>query len=209
MSKILFKTIVGSHLWGMQHEGSDTDYFVCYVTDTKNLLLNNSKEMKSSFNSDTDKNIDISKHEIGGLIAGLESGNWNYLVGLFGIVVESSPEHKWLKKYIKNNPIKIYYNAVRGMAIQNYKKYIENDKDSSPERIQKITRSIEFMIRYLDTGKINFKPSKGKTKEDLLKELDALDKAYLASTLPAKLGKKPLEDFLLKLRIKMLKHSTS
>jgi hypothetical protein len=188
----------------MNHEGSDYDYFICYVASSKDILLGTKNATKSEFINYDEKDVDESWHEIGTLVDGLIDGNWNYLLGVLAIKIYGGEDYEWLLDFVKNHPAKNFYHAINGMALQNYKKYIVNGKDASPERIKKIVRTIEFGIKYLKDGTIDFRPGIETTPEGILKDLDDLEKAYDSSSLPLSIPEKELKEWMLKIRLKNL-----
>lgn len=201
--KILFETVVGSHVWQMNTLESDTDLFRCYIADTRDILLGN--KPKNYFNRD-DKGIDVQVGEIGSVINGLIKNNLNYLIAVHSPIVKSdSGVLASLKNLSIMNLSKQAYNSVHGLAIQNYKKYVESGVDPSAKRLNIIARTLQFGITLLREGRIEFKPSSGNTQETIKSLMGELERAKDES----KLSNKPehtkeLEDFLIQLRIKNL-----
>ena len=201
--KILFETVVGSHVWQMNTLESDTDLFRCYIADTRDILLGN--KPKNYFNRD-DKGIDVQVGEIGSVINGLIKNNLNYLIAVHSPIVKSdSGVLASLKNLSTMNLSKQAYNSVHGLATQNYKKYVESGVDPSAKRLNIIARTLQFGITLLREGIIEFKPSSGNTQETIKSLMDELERAKDESKLPNKPEHtKELEDFLVQLRIKNL-----
>lgn len=150
MNAPLFVTIIGSHMWGMSHEGSDVDLFVAYVGSTNKLLTGISTD-----SSETKfPKVDITSHELGKVVFQLTKGNYNYITGLMSpCVVVTSSLHEELKEiflyYLEEAP-GIIYESIHGMAKANYQKYVASGVDNSPARIKKIGRSLFYGINLLE-----------------------------------------------------------
>mgnify|MGYP001626452942 CR=1 FL=1 len=199
--KILFETIIGSHVWQMNTLESDLDIFRCYIADTRDILLG--KKPKNVFDQKTE-GIDLQISEIGNVIEGLIKNNFNYLVAVHSPIVRfDGGILSSLKNLSIRNLSKQAYDSIHGLATQNFKKYVESGVDASTKRCDKIARVLQFGITLLSEGKIEFKPANGNTPETLKKLMDELDMAYKESKLPNKPEHvEELEDFLIKIRIK-------
>lgn len=194
----LFRTVVGSHMWDMQRPESDVDYFSVFAYSTNLFLMG--YHPKLSFFEHTNK-FDIHQHEIEKVISQLMSGNINFIFGVMSpIIVKSSIYHKELRGILLKYPPKNAYNSIRGLAIHNYKIYIEKGRDPSERRMNKILRVLQFGITMLRTGKYEFKPYYGGTPNKVLEMIKALDKAYKESTLVEAIPEDILRDLLYKVR---------
>lgn len=124
---ILFRTIVGSHMWGQHHSESDTDMFEVYVVDTRSILLGNrhdrghhSEEEKDGVKEEKDS------YEIGHVIEQLKKGNINFLWGVmsphFDLVTTNIDPNMWdLRRITRENLSKATMHSVRGFVIHNLK----------------------------------------------------------------------------------------
>jgi len=202
MTNTVFKTVVGSHMWGMNHKDSDIDYFICYSVPTRDIL-SGVANIKSSH---TKHGIaDYAKHEVGIVVNQLLKGNVNFLWGVMSPVVEKSSKwHRELKRIVKKNVSKNCYNSIYGLAVHNYKKYIESGRDVSEKRCNIIARTIEFGINLLSSRKIVFRPVHSATPEMIENMLDCLYGALLDSSLPDKPNEKPFREWLLNYRLMIL-----
>jgi len=199
---ILFVTKVGSHVWRMDTEKSDTDLFQVYVTPTKDILRGKANT-KSKFIHGHD--ADLAVHEVGTVIEQLLKGNLNFIIGVMSpLIVETSKEHQELREIVSRNLAKNCYHSIRGMAIHNYKKYIETGRDVSENRCNKIIRVLRFGTTLLEDGEIVFEPSSTGTPNAILGWLNALDGAYNSSSLPEKPNEEEYREWLLKVRLKYL-----
>lgn len=204
---ILFKTLVGSRLWKMERPDSDYDYFIGYMIPTEEYLVGKRQENSQKI----EKKEDVSMHEIGNIVDGLLNGNINFFIGVLGIEIESKPEFLELKNIVKKYKAKNIYNSVHGLAVNNYKKYIEGKEKHDEKRVKTILRTIELGINYFDTGLFVFeKPKYFDTMpaKDLAKLIDTkvkeLEDKYKLSFYPEKLPEKELKEWLLKTRLKYL-----
>ena len=60
--EIAFSTNVGSHMWKMNHENSDTDVFECYFLPTREILMG--RLPNSHFSQDKENKVDTQVQEI-------------------------------------------------------------------------------------------------------------------------------------------------
>ena len=207
MKEIKFETIIGSHVWKMNHEKSDIDIFRCYVEDSNKILLGHTP--KNSCYEELDGEIDVQESEIGKVIEQLLDNNFNYIVAIFSPIVrfENGSLLNELRKIGKSALSKKCYNSVYGLATVNYIKYIESGKDTSEKRCNVICRTLQFGITLLNEHSIDFKEYNTGTPEKIIEMLNELEKAKENSTLPDSCSdgvKKEAEEFLLKIRKEMI-----
>ncbi len=82
--KELFVTNVGSHMWQMNHPGSDVDLFVAVLAPTKSILRGEfNDQSKVEYSGPTDKQY----HELGRIVDQVLRNNWNYLSGVMSPIV--------------------------------------------------------------------------------------------------------------------------
>lgn len=184
--KILFETEVGSRMWKMEHEGSDTDLFVAYQAPSHDILIG-----KAHGNSHFSKGevVDRSSHEIGVVCKQLLKGNVNFLWGVFSPKVNEVDDVNLLdslRVVAKQNLSKQCYNSIHGLSIANYQKYIV--KRNEPEeqilkRCRIIVRTLNFGVNLLENGNFKFKPIGNILESEVLPAIEALDEAYKHSFL--------------------------
>ena len=158
MNEILFKTNVGSHMWKMNNENSDTDLFECYIMPTTEVLKG--RVSGAHFIQDKENKIDIQRHEISKVTSEIIKSNINYIQYVFSPIVLVGQE--FLERY-KQLAVKVIskkvYNSIHGLAIHNYKKYqLDLDDKLDTARWNKILRVIQFGINLMDWQKIEFEP---------------------------------------------------
>lgn len=202
----LFTTRIGSHAWGMNHSESDIDLFRVHVVSTKDLLCG-SADVKSrhlKLKSKDGTKIDCHVHEVGTLVYQLLKGNVNFVLGVMSPWVEKSTglvDLLSLKQITEENVGKSIYHSVRGLGVHNYDKYIVTEKDTSPKKCNTILRTLEFAIRYLDTGKFKFEAVESGTPETVMEGIYRLDRAVMHSRLPASPRKGPFKEWLYGVRL--------
>jgi len=227
---ILFRTIVGSHMWGQHHSESDTDMFECYVVDTRSILLGDRYDRGKKTKGD---NWEKDSFEIGHIIEMLLKGNVNFLWGVMSpkkdLVATNIDPNIWdLRQIVMDNLSRATVHSIRGFATHNLKHwlgievgravnpitgkvrhYIKEMKVArlGPEDkkywkiINTCARTLDFGIILLKNGFLNFQNPRGaRTPGDIILLLNELEKAYEESPLPDKPDPIPFEDFLIAIR---------
>jgi len=109
-----------------------------------------------------------------------------------------------LRTIVENNVAKNCFHSIHGLAVHNYKKYIETGKDLSNKRINIITRTLLFGMNLLEKNEFNFQSTQNTQPEIIVKFIYDLEEIYQISDLPEKPDEKVYRDYLLKLRLKEL-----
>ncbi len=202
--RVLFKTIIGSHMWNMGHINSDVDYFVCFAYDTREILRN-LRALQESFFVHTARE-DTHYHEIGKVVEQLLKGNLNYILGVMSpVIVITSRYHKKLKELLERYPPRNAYHSIRGFAINNYERALKEESPPTEHRLNKILRVLEFGITLLKTGVYEFRAVSGATPDLIKTKLKELDAAYRKSTLNERIPEDAIRDLLLEIRLENLK----
>ena len=84
---IIAKTTVGSHVWNMNHKGSDIDLFQIYVEPTRDILDGTAKK-RSYFKQIGEKDDAI--HEVEKVVTLLLAGNINFIIGVLSPLVQTT-----------------------------------------------------------------------------------------------------------------------
>ena len=178
----LFVTNVGSHMWQMNHPGSDVDLFVAVLAPTKSILRGEfNDQSKVEYSGPTDRQY----HELGRIVDQVLRNNWNYLSGVMSpIIVKEWPRLTELRRLATMNYSKRAYHSIKGLAEHNYQKYIINERDDSVKRCNTIARTIIMGSKLLREGIIEYRPITGTSPKDIPKFIDELDLALKESTLP-------------------------
>lgn len=164
--KILNLMVSGSDLFGFKSADSDTDYRGCWQINTNKLLTTRTpdsfieyKVMKEGMTlADTDKHdvfdketvLDELSKEIGLLLA----GNCNHWEHLTAKQLMCEPEFLEMRKiFSKQMNLNGIYKSYRGMATQNYKKFILGGKHTVKKYLY-VLRGLMACYHAMDTGKI-------------------------------------------------------
>ena len=200
----LFSTLVGSHVWRMNHSKSDVDLFVCYVAPSTDFLIG--KPHNKSHSSSID-GVDRLSSEVGKVVNQLLKNNINYLVYVLSPRVEfTTPEHKRLVNLTYMNLHKGCFRSINGLAFGMYKRYIKEQKGDTQKVRRTILRTLNFGTTLLKEGVVEFTTI---THDVEIPELDEAFKmlgfAYENSVLPDEpLHKDKMIDWLLSVRMQNL-----
>jgi len=124
---ILFRNIVGSHMWGQHHSQSDIDKFECYIFDTRSFMLgerhDRCKSTKVIVDGVEEETISC---EIGHVIEQLMKGNINHIWGVMSpkrdlVTTNIDPTMFDLQMVVSLNLSKATTHSIRGFVIHNLK----------------------------------------------------------------------------------------
>jgi len=205
--KVLWKTSVGSHLWGMNHEGSDIDVYEAVQVPTRHLLLGRGiPRFANRVDSSDTMKYDIQTHEIGRVVEQVLDGNVNHLWGVFSPIVLTTDNDSRdllasLRRISERNFSKRCYGSLQGLARKNVEKYIATGKDTSVKRLNIIARTVQMGITLLMEGRIEFKATSVTTPEEVSVLILKMKIAHELSRLPDDPPEPHLlEDWLLSVR---------
>ena len=200
----LWRTQIGSHLWKMNHEGSDNDFFAVHIAPSEDIL--NGSITKSSSKVMKIKGDDYVSHEVGKVVDELIKGNINFLTGIMSdiIVYNRSCYLYELRDLVKEyGQTKACVNSIKGIAIGNYTRYVlgnENDPTIS-KRCGIINRSLLFGINLLSGEGFKFNPVINPTPKNTCYLFKGFDYAVKNSSLLEKTNPEPFRDWLYNLRL--------
>lgn len=214
----LWRTIVGSHVWGMNHPGSDTDYFDCYAVDTRALLRGevHGGEVPghgAHFHAGGPGGEDVQNHEVGKWVVECLKSNFNYIVGVFSPLVVSDPfgllgGPDGFRSICNVGRAKNIYPSLNGMVRHNLALYRKHGLDGSnwDKKLAACLRALQFGIRWMNREPVRFLPPWGAVSETAV--LDALD-VFKATTDHSTLPERPINedayrDFLYRVRMARL-----
>jgi predicted nucleotidyltransferase len=205
--KTLFETVVGSHLWGMEHEGSDVDIFRCVLMDTDSYLKGS---MMKNLNYTEYGKLDMQVMELGHLIDLMVENNYNAILYVMSPHVRffNGDALEKLRSILSDGLSKEVYNSINGLGISNFKKYISSGLDTSEHRCNIICRSLQFGINLLNEKTIRFAKFEGGSPARVEALLFDIKKAYEQSTLPERVSgevKQRYSELLLQKRLEYLK----
>jgi hypothetical protein len=192
----LWVTNVGSHLWHMEHEGSDLDLFRCYVTPTEDILSGKTAPGGTHFSQTGEgaERVDLQSHEVGAWVEQLLKMNPNYLFGLLSPLAVRELRERYrreLRRIIEDGLSRQLYFPVRGLILSNQRKYITNGVDPSERRINKLLRVGRWgcwALRF--ASPLRFDPYEGGKPDDVDVMLAGLKEAYEQSPLPERVTEK-------------------
>ena len=164
--KILYLMVSGSDLFGFRSPDSDVDYRGCFQTKTNTLLTTRVpettieiKKLKEGVSKEEIHERDVYEwdavvDELGKEIGLLLAGNCNHYEHLFASHLITSQEHVELKNIFEENMnLKGLYDSYRGMAYQNYKKFILGGKHTVKKYLY-VLRGLLAGTYVLETGQI-------------------------------------------------------
>jgi len=132
--KIIYVTISGSDLYGFRSQDSDIDFRGCFQVST-NKLLGLSSPRETIEYEQTKYGVVESEavlHELKKELNLMLKGNCNIYEHIFAEPLETSEIHKDLKAMVEQFwNTRGLYNSYRGMAYQNYNKFILGGKHSA------------------------------------------------------------------------------
>ena len=164
--KIINLMISGSHLFGFESPDSDTDYRGCFQVVTNKMLTTRNvkdniqfKTLKEGVGMDEihDRDVydkDAVLDELGKEVGLLLAGNCNHFEHLYASQLLNSQEHMELKSIFREQMnLNGLYQSYRGMAHQNYKKFILGGKHTVKKYLY-VLRGLMAGTYVLETGKI-------------------------------------------------------
>lgn len=208
--EILFRTNIGSHMWKMNHPGSDTDIFECYILPTREILKG--RIPTNHFTRDKENKIDVQRQEISKVTSEIIKSNLNYVGYIFSpIVLEGEPflsEYRHLAYRVVSKQI---YNSVKGMTESNLKRYEKDLGDKVDEkRWAKIIRVLVFGTTLMRTGTIEFLPIRHGNRAIYEYWINALEDAKETGNLQSEPSDEDIDnlwDFVTNERIKRLERN--
>lgn len=214
----LWRVLVGSHAWGLAHEGSDYDYFACYVIDSNDLLSGRNSvggcHVSSGIGEDGVK-WDLQSHELSRWVEGAVSENLNYMIGLFSPLPLEDPYGLLaeLRGLVSAQRTTAIIPSTLGMARSNLKKF-DSHMDSGDARrayknLRSSIRSIWFARRFLEgipSSKLfdYMAPVRDIPDEKLMENLklymELLEEDSERSELPSRPDAEPFHDYEYRIR---------
>lgn len=164
--KIINLMISGSHLFGFESPDSDTDYRGCFQVITNKMLTTRTVKDNIQFktlkegvgmNEIHDRDVydkDAVLDELGKEVGLLLAGNCNHFEHLYASQLLNSQEHIELKSIFREQMnLNGLYQSYRGMAHQNYKKFILGGKHTVKKYLY-VLRGLMAGTFVLDTDDI-------------------------------------------------------
>lgn len=206
----LWRVIVGSHVWGMQHAESDTDYFTAYAVDTNSILRGEVAGGGAHFSEKVvPGGDDVQSHEVGKWVDMALKGNFNYVVGVFSPLVEADG-FGYLKEFrdiCRRGMARNVYPSIEGMARGNLVKYRKSGIEGVEweKKLNGCARSVMFGISWMKGEGPRFNPVRGANETMVLDLLEEFKRAKDVSPLPeSPPNEEEYRRFLFKVRVGML-----
>jgi predicted nucleotidyltransferase len=201
--RLIFRSLVGSRMWGMEHEGSDYDYHMVYLEPTERFLGGTANKTTYDWFEDiAGDEYDFHLHEIEHTLNLICKGNINNTLRLLSPKVEYADERMWnLREIVEENLSLSLFDSAKGMALSSYHKY-EGTEDANPHRAAKILRIVRCVKRvFRDEGLWFYAVNPETVKwNDILDEVDELEEAKGNSTLQEEPDEERLRNWLVRLR---------
>ena len=209
--KDLWTTEVGSSMWNMFQPGkSDHDYCTIRQFTTKLLLsgYKNPGTWPSQIKNNELNGVTIDQNylEIEHLVGQLLKGNINALWYVMSpIVIKDHPYLHELRKIIIDNPSKLPYHSIRGMAISQQRDEIKRPVLAKGKGYRTAIRTLLFGQYLLKDWEFNFNVKElydieNVTTEEVNYHIERLERTYINSELPTEIDDYPFRHFLYKVR---------
>lgn len=206
-AQILWRTIWGSHIWGMQTPTSDRDCCVVYKVSPRVLAwsVNNPPLFaphRVGWHGKTPTG-DEHQYELRRAVMLLIGGSMTMLLGVMSpLVLEQHHDAlSQLRKLLEEAPSKNFLDAALGDLVDS-KRMMERARDEHTylKHLRIACRNLRFAITLFTHGRYEFLPSAATE----LSELEALHSelilSHRASPLPARFDRRPFEDYLARWR---------
>ncbi len=204
---VLWKTIWGSHIWGMDKPGSDRDCCVVYQIDSETVFLSTFDHsiLKGHQRGTRSKASGDDEHwyELGRAIKLILKGSVSMLYGIMSPIIEESYSTalQELQEIIKSQPCKIFYNVILRYSRDSEKAMGRTiDRDFYLKHLRIACRDLQFGITLLEHNRYEFVPSYTEDPQDMEILRMKLIEVYENSDLPETFDQKPFEDYIVRWR---------
>jgi predicted nucleotidyltransferase len=204
---LLFKTEVGSGMWGMKKPESDTDVIEVYLQPTKDILSGIGTKTKAQNHTYKGNDIiDTQYFELGHLVNLLIKGNINAIWAVTSpVVIMNSVERQELARLVLMNLTKASYASINGMSVSQF-----NDNEKRPnmpknKAYKTCLRTLLFGINLFNTGTLKYLPvTHTVTKDEISAAFNRLKESYESTKLINNPDDILYRDFLYTTRMKYL-----
>ena len=151
--RTLLTSIVGSRMWGMEHEGSDWDIFIVVNEPLEDMLSINYHSINKEFKYVLDGvELDIKIKEIKDVLKQLYKNNPNFIFGVLSdnVIYESNVGlMRELRSLTYRNINYQIFPPLKGMVNHNYKKYFINKVHDKSGKKEMVIRKIAWLYNAL------------------------------------------------------------
>jgi predicted nucleotidyltransferase len=220
----LWRSLVGSHAFGMNHAGSDYDFFDCYVVDSRDILSGHVHIGGDTGGCHVSQFVyegvkaDVQSHELWRWVDGARNENPNYMIGLFSPFADD-PDGllRDLRSIVDAHRSLAIVAPTLGMGRSNLKKFASHIESGDDRRALKNLRTsirfIWFAKRFIDGVRAehllaDMRDVRNIPDDELLTrlklEMELLEEMAERSSLPPRADPLPFEQFTLVIRLKVL-----
>ncbi|MCP4136269.1 MAG: hypothetical protein GY754_35190 [bacterium] len=205
--KVLWRTVWGSHLWGMNNPESDEDCCVVYQIDSKTVFLGttNKKLIIPHENGTRRKSGGNDEHwyELGRAVQLILKGSLTLLYGVMSPIVvnQYSTVLEELQTIIKNQPCKIFYKILL-RDVRESEKAMKRAKDTGfyLKHLRIACRNLQFGITLFTGNTYEFLPSYTEDPDELERLRSRLIDVFEKSQLPDAFDPEPFEEYIIRWR---------
>lgn len=206
-SQILWRTVWGSHLWGMQTPTSDRDCCVVYRVSPRVLAwsVNNPARFaphRVGWHGKTPTG-DEHQYELRRAVMLLIGGSVTMLLGVMSPLVTEQHHDALaqLRKLLEEAPSKAFLGAtLRDLADSERMMERARDEHTYLKHLRIACRNLRFAITLFNHGRYEFLPSAATDRAELEALHGELYQSHRASPLPARFDRRPFEDYLARWR---------
>jgi len=204
---VLWSTVWGSHLWGMNHAASDRDRSVVYQLDDRTLTLGALdpdllQPHRRGFHRKLPEG-DEHWYELGRAVQLLLDGSLTMLLGVMSPLVDEQVEgaHAELRSLLEDQPSRAFYRSFLHDVIDSEKAMARApDDDHYRKHLRIACRNTRFAITLLTEGRYEFAPSAAVDRQELAALKGELAEAYRSSLLPEQFDPRPFHDYVVRQR---------
>jgi|WetSurMetagenome_2_1015567.scaffolds.fasta_scaffold24883_5 predicted nucleotidyltransferase len=202
--EILFKTLVGSHMWGMNTPESDKDIMVVFMQDTKSILSGYPLQTGKQHVTKTEDGVEIDYQymEIGHLINLLIKGNVNALWTVTSPCNVCGEDNiSVLREITIRNLSTRLYPSIKGMAISQMNDEWKRESMKG-KGFRTALRTLIFGTTIFETGKLVYAPvGNHVTKQDVETGFKEFQHAYAHTNLPEEPDEQQFRNYLYLIRL--------
>ncbi|MCP4159422.1 MAG: hypothetical protein GY760_05080 [Deltaproteobacteria bacterium] len=206
---ILWRSVWGSHLWGMENKDSDKDCCVVYQADTRTILLGafDNNLMQIHHHGTRSKSCEFDDHyyELGRAVQLILKGSLTVLYGVMSPIVvdQHSTALEELQELIIKQPSTVFYKVLM-RDVRDSEKAMDRSEnhDFYLKHLRIACRNLRFGITLFSKNRYEFLPSYAEDPQELFDLKMTLVEVYEKSELPDRFDSKPFEDYILSWRKK-------
>jgi RNA repair pathway DNA polymerase beta family len=206
-AQILWRTVWGSHVWGMNTATSDQDRCVVYKVSSRLLAcaVDNPALFdphRAGWHGRTATG-DEHQYELGRAVALLLGGSMTLLFGVMSPLVLDAhgAALAQLRQLVEDAPSKVFLGAVlRDLADSERMMARAREEQIYLKHLRIGCRNLRFAITLFTHGRYEFLPSTATQRAELEALRAELSDSYEASPLPAHFDRRPFDDYLARWR---------